>query len=356
MIFYRGNILNRDSSPNLCLLLLLLFLEASLLLDLLPLSFRLLLLLADLLGLSLLKVLLNAVLLSTLLVLLFLELAAESLPRLGAQGLHLMLGTKPADLIVAGGFLSVGSHLGGVVILLLFFRGSGLGGKKSILFTLLNGLDVLLGLSLLAAELIPLGLKNWFGRLGLSSFSLLYYLRLGSNLFPLFRLLYFDMSELSLNQGCLLLGCFLHRVLSELHRLLSGRLPCSCGSLGGLLLFLLSLCPLADLTPPAFLLGQGRMLASDPCLLLDLLSVLLGPPGLILSLMPLAQLIHRDALLLGYVLQLRVLLLVLLLLLLQLLALLLLHQVLEQVLRLLLRLVAITALIALEDLDGFLVF
>jgi len=73
--------------------LLLLFLEASLLFDLLPLSFRLLLLLADLLGLSLLKVLLYAFLLSTLLVLLFLELAAESLPRLGAQGLHLMLGT-----------------------------------------------------------------------------------------------------------------------------------------------------------------------------------------------------------------------------------------------------------------------
>ena len=98
------------------------------------------------------------------------------------------------------------------------------------------------------------------------------------------------------------------------------------------------------------------MLASYPRLLFDFLSIFLGPPGLILSLMPLAQLVHRDALLLGYVLQLRVLLLVLLLLLLQLLALLLLHQVLEQVLRLLLRLVAITALIALEDLDGFLVF
>jgi hypothetical protein len=93
LIFNRLNILNRDSCPNLGLLLLLLFLEASLLFDLLPLSLRLLLLLADLLGLSLLIELLDAVLLSTLLVLLFLELAAESLPRLGAQGLHLMLGT-----------------------------------------------------------------------------------------------------------------------------------------------------------------------------------------------------------------------------------------------------------------------
>jgi hypothetical protein len=51
------------------------------------------LVLADLLGLSLLKVLLNAILFSTLLVLLFLELAAESLSRLGAQGLHFVLGT-----------------------------------------------------------------------------------------------------------------------------------------------------------------------------------------------------------------------------------------------------------------------
>lgn len=93
LIFYRCNSLNGDCYLNLSFLLLFLFFEASLFFDLLPFSFSLLLLLADFLGLSLLKELLNAVLFSTLLIFLFLDLAAESLSRLGAQGLHFMLGT-----------------------------------------------------------------------------------------------------------------------------------------------------------------------------------------------------------------------------------------------------------------------
>ena len=111
LIFYMGNSLYGDCCLNLSFLLLLLFFEASLLFDLLPFSLSLLLLLADLLGLSLLKELLNAVLFSTLLVFLFLKLAAESLSSLGAQGLHFMLGTQAADLIVTGGFLSFSCRL-----------------------------------------------------------------------------------------------------------------------------------------------------------------------------------------------------------------------------------------------------
>jgi hypothetical protein len=84
LIFYRCNSLNGDCYLNLSFLLLFLFFEASLFFDLLPFSFSLLLLLADFLGLSLLKELLNAVLFSTFLIFLFLDLAAESLSRLGA--------------------------------------------------------------------------------------------------------------------------------------------------------------------------------------------------------------------------------------------------------------------------------
>jgi len=85
-----------------------------------------------------------------------------------------------------------------LIILLFFFSRSGFGSEKSIFFALLNRLDVLLGLSLLAAKLILFGLLNLNYRFSLSCFGLLNF-RLYSNLLPLFRLLNFYMSELSLN-------------------------------------------------------------------------------------------------------------------------------------------------------------
>jgi hypothetical protein len=85
-----------------------------------------------------------------------------------------------------------------VIILLFFFSRSGFGSKKSIFFALLNRLYILLGLSLLAAKFILFGLLNLFDRFSLSCFGFFYF-RLDSYLLPLFRLLHFNMSELSLN-------------------------------------------------------------------------------------------------------------------------------------------------------------